>query len=69
MTNRSGTGKWLNESENIGFIRSGNGGEDLFAHYQDTQPSGFQCLAESQRSSFDCATGPKGAKAVNIRAV
>lgn len=69
MTNQTGTVKWFNESKGFGFITPDNGGEDLFAHYQDIQSTGFKSLAENQRVSFDRGAGPKGAKATNIRVV
>ena len=65
----TGTVKWFNESKGFGFISPDNGGDDLFAHFQDIQGTGFKTLAENQRVSFERSTGPKGDKAGNIRAI
>jgi CspA family cold shock protein len=69
MSTQTGVVKWFNESKGFGFIAPDNGGDDLFAHYQDIQGSGFKSLAENQRVSFERSKGPKGEKASNIRPV
>ena len=68
-TQQTGTVKWFNDSKGFGFIKPDEGGDDLFAHFQDIQSSGFKSLAENQRVSFERGTGPKGAKATNIRPI
>lgn len=67
MSTQTGTVKWFNDSKGYGFITPDAGGEDLFAHFQDIQGTGFKSLAENQRVSFERGTGPKGVKASNIR--
>jgi CspA family cold shock protein len=69
MSTQTGIVKWFNESKGFGFIAPDNGGNDLFAHYQDIQGSGFKSLTENQRVSFERSSGPKGEKASNIRPV
>jgi CspA family cold shock protein len=69
MSTQTGTVKWFNESKGFGFIAPDSGGEDLFAHFQDIQTSGFKKLVENQRVSFERGTGPKGEKATNIRPI
>ncbi|KGF80140.1 cold-shock protein [Massilia sp. JS1662] len=69
MTTQTGTVKWFNDSKGFGFITPDAGGDDLFAHFQDIQSEGFKSLTENQRVSFERSTGPKGAKAGNIRAI
>ncbi|MBK4738995.1 cold-shock protein [Noviherbaspirillum pedocola] len=69
MSNQTGTVKWFNDSKGFGFITPDNGGNDVFAHFQDIQANGFKSLAENQRVSFEIGKGPKGDKATNIRAI
>lgn len=69
MSTLTGTVKWFNDSKGFGFIAPDNGGNDVFAHFQDIQANGFKSLAESQRVSFELGHGPKGEKATNIRAI
>ncbi|SNT35225.1 cold-shock DNA-binding protein family [Noviherbaspirillum humi] len=69
MSTQTGTVKWFNDSKGFGFIAPDNGGNDVFAHFQDIQSNGFKSLAENQRVSFEIGKGPKGDKATNIRAI
>jgi len=41
----------------------------VFAHFQDIQSDGFKSLKENQRVSFEKGSGPKGEKAINIKAI
>ena len=66
---QTGTVKWFNDAKGFGFIKPDQGADDLFAHFQDIQSSGIKILAENQRVSFDVGSGPKGAKATNIRPI
>lgn len=68
-TSQTGIVKWFNDAKGFGFITPDQGGDDLFAHFQDIQSTGFKSLAENQRVSFDRGTGPKGEKATNIRPI
>ena len=69
MSTQTGTVKWFNDAKGFGFITPDNGGNDVFAHFQDIQSTGFRSLAEQQRVSFEIGKGPKGEKATNIRAI
>ncbi len=69
MTTQTGIVKWFNDAKGFGFITPDAGGDDLFAHFQDIQSSGFKSLAENQKVSFEVGTGPKGAKATNIKPI
>jgi len=53
----------------LGFITPDGGGADVFAHFQDIQSDGFKSLKENQRVSFEKGSGPKGEKAINIKAI
>jgi CspA family cold shock protein len=64
----SGTVKWFNASKGFGFIAR-DGGEDVFVHHSAIQSEGYRQLEEGQRVEFEVETGPKGLKAVNVKAV
>jgi cold shock protein len=65
----TGTVKWFNDAKGFGFITPDGGGADVFAHFQDIQSDGFKSLKENQRVSFEKGSGPKGEKAINIKAI
>jgi CspA family cold shock protein len=67
MTTQTGTVKWFNEAKGFGFIAQDAGGADLFAHFRDTQGSGFKTLVENQRVEFEVKQGQKGLQAANIK--
>jgi len=69
MAVQTGTVKWFNDSKGFGFITPDGGGADVFAHFQDIQSDGFKSLKENQRVSFEKGSGPKGEKAINIKAI
>jgi CspA family cold shock protein len=64
----SGTVKWFNASKGFGFIAR-DGGEDVFVNHSAIQSEGYRQLEEGQRVEFEVETGPKGLKAVNVKAV
>jgi CspA family cold shock protein len=64
----AGTVKWFNASKGFGFI-SRDGGEDVFVHHSAIQSEGYRQLEEGQRVEFEVETGPKGLKAVNVKAL
>jgi CspA family cold shock protein len=64
----AGTVKWFNASKGFGFIAR-DGGEDVFVHHSAIQSEGYRQLEEGQRVEFEVETGPKGLKAVNVKAL
>jgi len=69
MTEReTGTVKWFNDSKGFGFI-SREAGEDVFVHHSAIEGGGFRSLSENQRVEFGVEQGPKGLRAVNVRAL
>lgn len=44
----------------FGFLRSDEGGADLFFHYTAIQMDGYKKLEAGQRVQFGVETGPKG---------
>ena len=62
----TGTVKWFNESKGYGFIAQGNGGADVFVHFNAIQGSGFKTLTEGQQVTFNVENGPKGLQAANV---
>ncbi|MDF1706181.1 MAG: cold-shock protein [Aeromicrobium sp.] len=65
----TGTVKWFNAEKGYGFIAPDGGGEDLFAHFNQIQGSGYRSLDENQKVEFDVEQGQKGLQAANIRAL
>jgi CspA family cold shock protein len=69
MTERqTGTVKWFNDSKGFGFI-SREAGEDVFVHHSAIEGGGFRTLSENQQVEFGVEQGPKGLRAVNVRAL
>ncbi len=64
----AGTVKWFNASKGFGFIAR-EGGADVFVHHSAIQSEGYRQLEEGQRVEFEVETGPKGLKAVNVKAL
>ncbi len=59
--------KWFNDTKGFGFISSDDG-EDVFVHHSAIVGDGRKTLKEGQRVEFEVQKGPKGPKAVNVRA-
>ena len=69
MTERqTGTVKWFNDAKGFGFI-SREAGEDVFVHHSAIEGLGFHSLRENQQVEFSVEQGPKGLRAVQVRAL
>lgn len=69
MTEReNGTVKWFNAGKGYGFI-SRDAGDDVFVHHSAIEGEGFRSLSEGQRVEFAVEQGPKGLRAVHVRAL
>ena len=69
MTERqTGTVKWFNDAKGFGFI-SREVGEDVFVHHSGIEGLGFHSLQENQQVEFSVEQGPKGLRAVQVRAL
>ena len=64
----TGTVKWFNDSKGFGFI-SREAGDDIFVHHTAVEGEGFRSLQENQRVEFSVEQGPKGLRAVSVRAI
>jgi len=65
-----GTVVWFNNAKGFGFLKSDDGGEDVFVHYTAIQSDGYKQLDQGQHVSFDVEIGPKGKpQAANVRVV
>ena len=65
----TGTVKWFNAEQGVGFIKPDDGSADVFAHFSQIQSDGNKSLDEGQKVEFEVLPGTKGPQAVNIRAV
>ena len=62
----SGTVKWFDNAKGFGFIRRGEGEEDVFVHFRHIQAEGFKTLHEGQTVSFSLVQGQKGLMAEEV---
>jgi len=61
-----GTVKFFNEAKGFGFITPDDGGDDLFIHISNVNPS-EGILSEGQKVSFEIGQGRKGPEANEVR--
>jgi CspA family cold shock protein len=64
----TGTVKWFSDSKGFGFI-SREVGDDVFVHHSAVEGEGFRSLQENQQVEFSVEQGPKGLRAVSVRAL
>lgn len=61
---------WFNDQKGFGFIRTGDGGEDLFVHHSSIKSIGYRSLAEGESVEFTISQGNGGkTQAVDVIAV
>jgi len=61
-----GTVKFFNEAKGFGFIQPDAGGDDLFIHISNINPS-EGTLMEGQKVSYEIGQGRKGQEAREVR--
>ena len=64
----TGTVKWFSDAKGFGFI-SREVGDDVFVHHSAVEGEGFRSLQENQQVEFSVEQGPKGLRAVSVRAI
>jgi CspA family cold shock protein len=62
----TGTVKFFNEQKGFGFINPDEGGNDLFIHISNVDPS-EGLLKEGQKVSYEIGQGRKGPEARSVR--
>ena len=62
----TGTVKWFDNGKGFGFIRRGEGEEDVFVHFRQIQSEGFRSLREGQLVSFSLIESEKGPQANEV---
>ncbi|TAJ52478.1 MAG: cold-shock protein [Nevskiaceae bacterium] len=62
----TGTVKWFDNAKGFGFIRRGEGEEDVFVHFRQIQGEGFRSLREGQLVSFSLVQSEKGPQADEV---
>ena len=63
----SGKIKWFDNKKGFGFIAQ-ESGQDVFVHHTSIEAEGHRTLREGERVEFEVTQGPKGLKAVNVKA-
>ena len=64
-----GTVKWFDGEKGYGFIRSDDGGEDVFVHHPGIAGSGFKSLDEGEKVTYEVAQERRGPQAENVSKV
>lgn len=62
----TGTVKFFNEAKGFGFITPDGGGDDVFIHISNVNPS-EGTLSEGQQVSYEIGEGRKGPEANNVQ--
>lgn len=62
----TGTVKWFNDDKGFGFIARGDGGRDVFVHYNSITGNGRKTLREGQKVSMEVTDSAKGPLASNV---
>jgi len=52
-----GTVRWFDGEKGYGFIRSDDGGEDVFVHHTGIAGSGFKSLDEGEKVTYEMGQG------------
>lgn len=60
---------FFNNTKGWGFLRSEDGGADVFVHYSAIVADGFKKLNEGQEVTFDIVDGQKGKQAANVKVI
>lgn len=67
MENRkTGTVVFFSNIKNFGFIKTDQGGADLFVHFSSILMDGYKTLNPGDRVSFEVGQNHKGPCAVNV---
>lgn len=61
-----GTIKWFNPQKGFGFIKSEDGGNDIFFHYSALKMTGFKTIQDGTEVEFDLVDGEKGVQASDV---
>lgn len=64
----TGTVKFFNDQKGFGFIAPDDGGDDLFIHVSNIDPS-TGTLTDGQKVEFEIGEGRKGSEARNARGI
>ncbi len=65
----TGKVKWFNNAKGYGFVRSDEGGEDLFVHYSYIVMEGYKSLKAGQPVEYEMQPAQKGFHAINLRPI
>ena len=63
---KTGTVKWFDTTKAFGFIKPDEGDKDIFVHQSDLIDS---TIREDDKVEFETEDGPKGIRAVLVKAI
>ena len=69
MLSMKGRVKWFDDARGFGFIRSEDGGDEVFFHYTAIVGDGFRSLPDGQKVEFEMEQGQKGPQAKDVRKI
>ncbi len=61
-----GTIKWFNVTKGYGYIKKGDGGEEVYFHISALQAAKQAALKAGQQVEFSVERGPKGTQAAQV---
>ena len=67
MERYTSTVQFFGEKKGWGFIKSLDGGKDIFVHYEDIEMDGFKVLKKGQKVSFEIIETDRGKRAKKVR--
>jgi cold shock protein len=63
----SGHVLWFSGEKGYGFIRSDDGGEDVFVRHSSIEATGFRTLREGERVTFELGDDGRGPRALRVQ--
>jgi len=64
-----GTVKWFDHTKKFGFIKPGDGSQDVFVHRSAVNEDSLPRMKDGVAVEFDVTEGQKGPQATNVRVV